>query len=72
MSDFEHRPDCQGLCLSGGAAGLIYWRRLDSPVALRWISQRRHRGLLEALAMDGVSARVCVHAHAEIFDSSTT
>ncbi len=59
-SDFGHRPDCQGLCLSGGAARLIYCRMLDSPVGLSGISQRRHGGLLKAQAMDGVGVCVCV------------
>lgn len=58
-SDFGHQPDCQGLSLSRGAARLIYWRMLDSSAGLRGISQRRHGGLLEAEAMDGVCVCLC-------------
>ena len=60
-SDFGHRPDCQGLCLGGGAARLIYWRMLDCPAGFSGISQRRHGGfLLEAQAVDGVGVCLCV------------
>lgn len=47
-------------CLCEGAARLIYWRVLDSPVGLSGISQRRHWGLLEADAMDGFCVCICV------------
>lgn len=44
-------------CVSvGGAAGLIYWRMLDSLEGLNGISQRRHRGCWESETVDSVCA----------------